>query len=65
MSEQEHQKIVDELSKLYVGKFTHDNTKIVCVYVDYRKENQCMNRVEDEFGNIWFIEELGDYSEKH
>lgn len=65
MSEEEHKKIVNELSRVYVGKYTPDNTKIVCVYVDYRKENQIMNRVEDELGNIWFLEELGESYDKY
>ena len=58
MSEEEHKKIVKELENKYVGKLTNDKTKIVAVNVDYRKDHQDMNRVEDEWGNIYFISEL-------
>ena len=60
MSEEEHKKLVKELENKWIGKLTPDNTKIRCVYVDYRKEHQEMNRVEDEYGNIFFIGELKD-----
>lgn len=60
MSEEEHKKIVKELEQKFLDKLTPDNTCIVAVYVDYRKEHQEMNRVEDEYGNIYFIGEL-DY----
>ena len=60
MSEEEHKKIVKELEQKFLDKLTLDNTCIVAVYVDYRKEHQEMNRVEDEYGNIYFIGEL-DY----
>lgn len=58
MNEEEHIEMVKQLEKKYLGKKTPDNTEIIGVEVDYRKDHQYMNRVEDEYGNIWFIEEL-------
>ena len=58
MNNEEHEKIIKELTSKYLDKLTPDNTKIVDVRVDYRKDKQCMNRVEDEYGNIYFISEL-------
>lgn len=60
MSEEEHKKILDDLSQKYVGKLTPDYTRIVSVYVDYRKEYQFMNRAEDEIGNIWFLTDINE-----
>lgn len=58
MNNEEHEKIIKELKGKYLDKLTPDNTKIVDVRVDYRKDKQYMNRVEDEYGNIYFISEL-------
>ena len=41
-----------------MDKLTPDYTRIVSVYVDYRKECQFMNRAEDEIGNIWFLTDI-------
>ena len=58
LTETEHTEIYAELYLKYVGKYTPDNTRIVDVNVDYRKDHQHMNRVVDENGNTYFIEEL-------
>ena len=57
-NEEKHAEIVKQLEKKYLGKKTPDNTEIVSVEVDYRKDYQCMNRVHDEYGNIFFVLEL-------
>ena len=64
MNEEEHKKLVKELENKWIDKLTPDNTKIIGVYVDYRKEHQEMNRVQDEYGNIYFISELKDSDAK-
>lgn len=58
MSKEEHDDILIELELKWLGKKTPDGDEIVSVMVDYRKDHQFMNRVEDEYGNIWFISEL-------
>lgn len=58
MTEEEHTKIVKELSKKYIGTKTPDGGIITDVYVDYRPNYQELNRVMDEWGNIYFIGEL-------
>lgn len=58
MNKEEREKKVKDLSDKWVGKLTPDESIITCVHVDYRLDHQYMNRVEDEYGNIWFIEEL-------
>lgn len=58
MNKEEHIEIVKQLEKQYLGKKTPDDTEIVAVEVDYRKDHQYMNRVQDEYGNMFFINEL-------
>lgn len=53
-----HTMILKTLEMRWLGKKTPDDTEIIAVYVDYRKDHQHMNRVEDEYGNIYFINEL-------
>ena len=48
----------EDLEKKYIDMLTPDNTRITAVYVDYRIDRQDMNRVMDEYGNIYFIDEL-------
>lgn len=48
----------EELEKKYIGTLTPDNTRITAVYIDNRADCQDMNRVMDEYGNIYFIDEL-------
>lgn len=60
MNEEEHEILVKKIKEKYISKLTPDNTHIIDVYVDYKKEHQEMNRVEDEYGNIYFIRELGN-----
>lgn len=58
MNKEEHIEIVKQLEKKYLGKKTPDNTEIIGVDVDFRKDHQYMNRVFDEYGNYFFINEL-------
>ena len=48
----------EELEKKYIDTLTPDNTRITAVYIDNRADRQDMNRVMDEYGNIYFIDEL-------
>lgn len=64
MTEWEHTKLVNDLEKIYVGKTTIDNTKIIRVFVDYRYDCQNMNRLEDDYGNIYFINEFEEEIEE-
>lgn len=65
MNKEEHIEIVKQLEKKYLGKKTPDDTTIIAIEVDYRKDHQYMNRVQDEYGNMFFINELesGDSNE--
>ena len=65
MTEWEHTKLVNDLEKIYVGRTTRDNTKIIRVFVDYRYDCQNMNRLEDDYGNIYFINEFEDIEEEY
>lgn len=62
MTDKEHTEIVNELKEKYVGKYicvdNDEKHQIRDVYVDYRKDHQFMNRVVDEYGNVWFISSL-------
>lgn len=58
LSEDEHALVVANVELKWLGKTTPDGTKIVAVDVDYRKDHQHMNRVMDEYGNMFFISEL-------
>lgn len=58
-----HDKTLKELEKRYLGKYIYDKEdneykKIIGVNVDYDITKQYMNRVNDEDGTIWFINEL-------
>lgn len=64
LSENEHSLVVANVELKWVGKRTRDNTLITNVYVDYRKDHQNMNRVGDEYGNIYFIDELLEEKQK-
>lgn len=55
-----HDLVLANLELKWLGKKTPDGTKIVAIAVDYRKDHQHMNRVRDEYGNLYFINELGD-----
>ena len=65
MSEEKHNRIVKELENKWKGKLTHEGTEILDVYVDYREDHQYMNRVMDEYGTIYFIEELEKNNENN
>lgn len=54
-----HALVQKTLESKLIGKETPDGTKITAVAVDYRKDHQYMNRVCDEYGNLYFISELG------
>ena len=58
LTESEHERIENQLKDRYMGTLTPDDTYIVSVHVDYRRDRQDMNRVTDDLGNIYFIEEL-------
>lgn len=58
MTEWEHTKLVNDLEKIYIGRTTRDNTKVIRVVVDYRYDCQNMNRLVDDYGNIYFISEF-------
>ena len=61
MTEVEHSNKVAELESIYLGKYLKDGNefvKIMGVFVDYRDECQHMNRVGDEYGNIYFIDNI-------
>lgn len=63
MSEEEHTKILNELYEKYIGKkiIVEDEDEpleVIVVHVDYRKDRQDMNRVEDEYGGIWRLDEI-------
>ena len=58
MTEEEHKKIVKELEEKYLGKLSPNGEEIIDIHVDYRKTHQHMNRVEDLYGNIYFIDEM-------
>ncbi len=66
MTEEEHRLIEYRLRREWVGRTFRfrDNLQyditIVDVRVDYRKDRQDMNRLEDNYGNIWFIFEIED-----
>lgn len=64
LSEAEHAEIKQKLEEKYLGKRTPDDTVIERVFVDYRRYEQDMNRVTDEFGNVYFIEELEGRNDK-
>lgn len=58
MTEEEHNEVLRELSKKWLCKTTPDGTYIRRVYVDYRKDRRDMDRVIDEIGNAYFINEM-------
>lgn len=66
MTEEEHRLIEYRLRREWVGRTfryrdnLQDDITIVDVRVDYRKDRQDMNRLEDNYGNIWFIFEIED-----
>ena len=63
LTQDEHSKILKELEEKWLGNKTPDDSEIIEIYVDYRKTHQHMNRVSDEYGNIFFINELEEYYE--
>lgn len=63
LTQEEHSIILKELEKKWLGKKTPDDTEIIEINVDYRKSHQHMNRVSDEYGNVFFISELEEYYE--
>ena len=69
MTEEEHKKAVDQLEKKYIGKYFKSDkgyVKIIGVIVEYRLNHEYMNRVEDELGNITFINEIKiDFLKNH
>lgn len=66
MTEEEHIILLKDLKDKWVGRTfifadgSEEPFTIMDVYVDYRPERQDMNRVVDDWGNIWFIFELED-----
>ena len=66
MSEEEHKLLEYRLRRDWVGRSfrikneSDSDFTIVDVYVDYREDKQSMNRVVDNYGNIWFLFELKD-----
>lgn len=58
LTQEEHSIILKELEKKWLGKKTPDDTEIIEINVVYRKSHQHMNRVSDEYGNVFFISEL-------
>lgn len=57
-----HNLVLKNLELKWLGKTTPDGTIITEVYVDYRKDHQHMNRVSDEYGNMFYISELEERS---
>lgn len=58
MTEEEHNNVLRELCKKWLGRPIPEAGSITRIYVDYRKNSQHMNRVEDTDGNIFFINDL-------
>ena len=54
----DYEKTKKELQKKWIGKITPDNTKLLDIVVDQREEFQSFNRACDEYGNMWFLDEL-------
>ena len=61
-TEEEHERIVKELGERYVGKYIKEPdgefVRISNINVDYRKTAQHMNRVEDEYGNMHYLDDI-------
>lgn len=53
-------KYIKEMEEKWIGKLTPDKTEIVKVYVDIRGPGCGMSRVEDEYGNIFSMDELNE-----
>lgn len=62
LTEEEHDLILKKLNATYVGKYIKESdgelVELVNVNVDYRKHAQHMNRVEDEYGNMHYLDEI-------